>query len=103
MVRLGKEDVSVYLWGEAIVIEPPRNGSSTHPDVIKNALMSLHARNPIDTLVMDMTDGEDVAAWAADELGCTVIDRPTGNTLAVKDYKNVTRGLRSAASATVPS
>jgi hypothetical protein len=94
-LKVGSVDVPVYLWDEAEIIAPPRDGSSTHPDVIKDALLRRHRRNPIDTLVMDITDGEDVAAWAADELGCTVIDRPQGNSLAVKDYKNVMRGLRT--------
>jgi hypothetical protein len=44
-----------------------------------------------------MTDGEDLAAWMADELGITVVDRPQGNNLAVADYKNVMRGLRTGA------
>jgi hypothetical protein len=94
-IKVGAVDVPVHLWDEAKIIVPPRDGSSTHPDRVKAALTARHERNPIDTLVMDTTDGEDIAAWAADELGCTVIDRPQGNTLAVKDYKNVMRGLRT--------
>ena len=86
-----------HLWDEAKVIVPPRDGSMTHPDRIKEPLLARHERNPIDTLVMDVTDGADIAAWAADELGCTVIDRPQGNNHAVRDYKNVMRGLRTGA------
>lgn len=91
-----------HLWGEARVIEPPRDGSSLHPDKIKAMLYDVTARNPLDTLVMDMTDGEDIAAWAADELGVTVVDRPQGNSYAVADYKNVMRGLRTGLLRHVP-
>lgn len=96
-VRIGSVDVPVHVWDEAEILIPPRDGSSMHPDKIKDALARRHDRNPIDTLVMDMTDGEDIAAWAADELGCTIVDRPQSNELAVKDYKNVMRGLRTGA------
>jgi phage terminase large subunit-like protein len=84
-----------HLWDEATVVVPPRDGSSTHPDRIKEPLLARHERNPIDAIVMDMTNGEDIAAWAADEIGCTVVDRPQGNNHAVRDYKNVMRGLRT--------
>lgn len=91
-----------HLWDEADVISPPRDGSSLHPDKIKRVLVARHERNPIDAIVMDMTNGEDIAAWAVDELGCTVIDRPQGNNHAVRDYKNVMRGLRTRALRHVP-
>jgi hypothetical protein len=51
--------------------------------------------NPIDALVMDTSDGEDIAAWAAEELGVTVVDRPQSNDLAVVDYKHFMRDLRA--------
>lgn len=91
-----------HLWDEARVLVPPRDGSSLHPDKLKAALFERAERNPIDALVMDMSSGEDIAAWAADEIGCVVIDRPQGTPLAVKDYKNVMRGLRTHALRRVP-
>jgi hypothetical protein len=90
------------LLGEAEVIVPPRDGTSLHPDVVKRALVVLNERNPLDALVMDTTDGEDIAAWAADELGVTVVDRPQSNDLAVADYKHFMRGLRTGELRHVP-
>lgn len=97
-VRMEDEDGKIWhLWDEARIVVPPRDGSQTHPDKIKAVLYAAHDRNPLDAVVMDMTDGEDLAAWMADELGVTVVDRPQGNNLAVADYKNVMRGLRTGA------
>lgn len=86
-----------HLWDEARVEVPPRDGTTLHPDKVKALLYDLCGRNPIDALIMDTTDGEDIASWAADELGITVVDRPQSNDLAVRDYKNVMRGLRTGA------
>lgn len=83
------------LLDEAQVIVPPRDGTSLHPDKVKAMLYTRLERNPIDALVMDTSDGEDIASWAADELGLTVVDRPQGNDLAVLDYKNFMRDLRT--------
>ena len=88
-------DEGWHMWGESRVIYPPRDGSSLHPDKIKAAFYEHLKGWPLDTVVMDMTDGEDIASWLVDELGVTVIDRPQGNTYAVMDYKNVMRGLRT--------
>ncbi len=83
------------LLDEAQVKVPPRDGTSLHPDRVKEMLYARHERNPIDALVMDMSDGEDIASWAADELGITVVDRPQGNDHHVLDYKNFMRDLRT--------
>lgn len=83
------------LLEEAIVEVPPRDGTSMHPDRIKARFIELAERNPIDAVVMDMGDAEDVAAWLVDELGVEVVDRQQSNDLHVIDYKNVMRGLRN--------
>lgn len=88
------EQPEFKLLDEAQVEVPPRDGTSLHPDKVKALLFARLERNPIDALVMDMSNGEDIAAWAADELGLTVIDRPQSNDLAVADYKHFMRGLR---------
>lgn len=84
-----------HLLDEVQLAVPPRDGTSLHPDHVKALLYTRLEVNPIDTLVMDMSNGEDIAAWAADELGLTVIDRTQSNDLAVADYKNFMRGLRT--------
>jgi len=83
------------LLDEAQLAVPPRDGTSMHPDRVKELLYTRMERNPMDALVMDTSDGEDIAAWAADELGLTVVDRPQSNDLAVVDYKHFMRDLRA--------
>ena len=57
--------------------------------------MEMHQRNYIDALVMDIHRAEDIAAWAEDELGITVIDRGQSNQFAVADYDAFMDGLRN--------
>jgi len=83
------------LLGSATVLKPPRDGSSMHPDVIKHAALELHTTYRIQTIVMDMSRAEDIAAWLEDELGVTVIDRGQGNKDAVADYDAFMEGLRN--------
>lgn len=90
------------LLDEAIVIVPPRDGTSLHPDRIKEKFIRLNERNPIDAVVMDTTDGEDIMSWLEDNLGVAVIDRQQSNDLHVLDYKNFMRGLRNARSVKPP-
>lgn len=83
------------LLDEALVEVPPRDGSSMHPDRVKARFLALRERYPIDAVVMDTSDAEDVAAWIADELGVRVVDRQQSNDLHVLDFKNFMRGLRN--------
>jgi hypothetical protein len=83
------------ILGKAIIIEPPRDGTSLHPDVPKDKLLELHERCPIRTVVIDTSDAEDIAAWIEDEIGCEVIDRGQGNVNAVADYDAFTKALRN--------
>jgi phage terminase large subunit-like protein len=67
-------DAEFRLLGPAVIITPPRNGTHTSPRVIEEALYELHQRNPVECVVMDMTNGEQTAAWVEAELGATVIE-----------------------------
>jgi hypothetical protein len=80
---------------EAQIAVPPRDGTSMHPDRVKELLYARMDANPLGALAMDTSDGEDIAAWAADELGILVVDRPKSNDLAVVDYKHFMRDLRA--------
>lgn len=82
------------LLDEVQVETPPRDGSSLHPDAVKALLFARMERNPIDTLVMDTSKAEDIAAWADDELGVIVVDRGQSNDLAVLDYDRFMTGIR---------
>jgi hypothetical protein len=83
------------LLGEAKILVPPRDGSSLHPDVIKQAVLDLGSDYRIDTVVMDMERAADIAHWIEDELGITVIDRGQSNKFAVADYNAFMDGLRN--------
>lgn len=83
------------LLGEAKILTPPRDGSSMHPDVIKEALLELQESNPIGTVVMDTSRAEDISHWIEDDLGVEVIDRGQSNQYAVADYEAFMDGLRN--------
>jgi phage terminase large subunit-like protein len=88
-------DFQFRLLGPAEVIVPPRTGDSTHPDTIKAALRRINQRNPIHTVVMDMTDAEDIAHWIQDELHAEVVDRTQNNPNAIQDYDRFMEALRN--------
>lgn len=95
MVPLWMPDLEHRLLGPASVITPPRDGTSTDPHLIEIALEDIHSVNPIHTVVMDMTRGEQLAAWIEAELGATVVDRGTKNADAVMDYDKFMEALRT--------
>jgi phage terminase large subunit-like protein len=83
------------LLGPLTELVPPRDGSSMHPDVIKDALFEHTQIYRVRTVVMDMERAADIAAWIEDELGITVIDRGQSNKLACADYEAFMKGLRN--------
>lgn len=80
--------------GPASILVPPRDGNSLDPDAVEGALSQIHKRNPIHTVVMDMSRAEQLARWIELTLGATVIDRPQTNTFAVQDYDDFMEALR---------
>jgi hypothetical protein len=93
LVPLWRAD-GFHLLCDAVVLEPPRDGTMLDSELVRRALVEVHERNPIATVVMDMSRAEELAAWIEAELGATVIDRSTGNAAAAEDYENFTKGLR---------
>lgn len=83
------------LLGKPVVLEPPRDGSTMHPDEVKRGFESIMVVNPIDDVVIDLERAEDIAAWLEDECAVRVIDRPQGNANAVEDYDAFMKGLRN--------
>jgi phage terminase large subunit-like protein len=62
--------------GPAEVIVPPRDGTSTSPGEIRDALREVHQRNPIHTVVLDPNaGGEQMAEWieAPEGIGAEVV------------------------------
>ena len=93
-VPLWIRDQRFRLFGPAIILTPPRDGTSLHPDTVKKALLDLHQRTPIATVVMDVTRAEELAAWFQQELGAKVIEHSNGNAQAALDYDRFMEGLR---------
>lgn len=82
------------LLGPAKILTPPRDGSTLHPDELKDAFLQIAERNPVETVVMDSSKAEDIGAWIEDQ-GATVIDRGTSNQFAVQDFEAFMDGLRN--------
>jgi len=94
MVPLWMPDPPKRLLGPATILVPPRDGSSLEVDEIKRSVVVIHQRNPIHTVVMDISRAEDLAQWISD-LGITIIDRAQTNSLAVEDYERFMSALRN--------
>jgi phage terminase large subunit-like protein len=82
-------------FGPALVLVPPRDGSMLDIELVKRGLRVIHDRNPIHTVVMDMSLAADLAQWIEDELGAEVIDRSKSNNAAVEDYDRFMEALRN--------
>lgn len=94
MVPLWIRDPEFRLLGPARILEPPRDGSQLDAHMVEWALLEIHERNPVETVVMDMTDGAQLSQWISEELGAEVVDRSQGNTLACLDYARFMEALR---------
>ncbi len=95
LVPLWWRDEEFRLLGTPSILVPPRDGTSLDPALVEAAIFDLHARNQIDTLVMDTSKAEQLASWIESELGCRVVDRQQTNTLACTDYARFMEALRS--------
>jgi len=94
LVPLWIRDPEYRLLGPARILEPPRDGNQLDAHLVEKALLETHARNPLHTVVMDMTNGEQLSQWIQEEIGARVIDRKQTNSLAVLDYARFMEALR---------
>jgi phage terminase large subunit-like protein len=85
----------VRVLGAATILVPPRDGSTLHPDEIKDAILQFKADYRVTGVVMDMSKAEDIAHWIEDELGVTVIDHEQGNSQHIADYDAFMDGVRN--------
>lgn len=86
------------LIGAPVVIEPPRDGTSTSPDTIKHAAVELHETHPYELVVMDgAAGGEQLAEWFEQELGCTVVVYSNGTASLALAYARFMEALREGA------
>ena len=93
-VPLWFRDHEYRLLGPAEVLVPPRDGNTLDPAKIEAALIRINERNPIATIVMDMSRAEQLASWATTEFGCTVIDWPQTIPAEIDEYDRFMEALR---------
>jgi phage terminase large subunit-like protein len=93
-VPLWFRDERFRVVGRPEVLVPPRDGTSLDPHAVEAALVRLHERNPIHTVVMDMSKAEQLSAWIQAELGALVIERGQSNKAAAEDYEAFMEALR---------
>ncbi len=94
MVPFWPKDETHRIFGPATVLTPPRDGNSLDPALIESALLDIHARNPIHTVVMDPSRAEQLGRWIETDIGAVVVQRQQTNPLAVADYNLFMEGLR---------
>lgn len=95
MVPFWWRDEGYRLFAPAEIVEPPRDGSSTDPQAIRDTFERLQGQYRISTVVMDMSRAEDLAGWFSTELGLQVIDRAQTNKPQTEDFERFMEGLRS--------
>lgn len=94
-VPLWVRDSNYRLFGPAKVLVPPRDGTSLDPNLVERALVEIHERNPIHTVVMDTSRAEQLGTWIEAEFGATVVDRSQSNAFAAQDYERFMEALRN--------
>lgn len=82
------------LFGPAVILEPPGGGVQMEPYKVEVALTEIHNRTPIDTVVMDPTHGETLAAWIESNLGARVVKRTQNLKSQIEDYNQFMEALR---------
>jgi phage terminase large subunit-like protein len=95
MLPLWARERSFRLLGPATILTPPRDGTSIPVGDVHGALLAIHERTPIDTVVMDITRAEETAQWIQDELGAEVIEWSQSNESAIIEYEKFMTGLRT--------
>lgn len=86
------------MLGIPTIIEPPRDGTSTNPQAIKDALTAAVRRWNVQALVFDRNaDGELIAAWAEEELGVTVVQHSQDPAPMADASMGIAAAIRSGA------
>jgi phage terminase large subunit-like protein len=94
-VPLWIRDEHYRLFGRCKVLIPPRDGNSLDPAKVEQAVIEIHERNPIRTVVMDTTRAEQLGMWIESELGAEVLDTSQGIPVQVQEYERFMEALRN--------
>jgi len=95
LVPYWHRDAEYRLYGVPKILTPPRDGTSLDPGLVERAIVEIHERNPIHTVVMDASRAEQLGQWIESELGATVVDRAQTNQFAVEDFDRFMEALRA--------
>jgi len=82
------------LLGDPYILEPPRDGTMLDPQLVKDAFEEIHARNPIEAVVMDRSQASDTALWLENELGVDVVIATQAPSEAANQYEKFMEALR---------
>jgi hypothetical protein len=78
------------------IIVPPRDGTSTPPSRVQQALLDVHEANPVHTVVIDgAAGGEQLAEWIEQHLGARVVVHSNGNAAQALAAQRFYEGLRA--------
>jgi hypothetical protein len=95
LVPYWHRDSEYRLFGPPKILTPPRDGTSLDPNDVERALVEINDRNPIHTVVMDVSRAEQLGMWIESEFGATVVDRAQTNQFAVEDFDRFMEALRA--------
>lgn len=92
---LWMRDREYRLFGKPKILTPPRDGTSLHPEQVKDAFREINSVNPVDTVVMDPNAGaEEIAAWLRDEFGVRVVEHSQSDGAMAVASERFLEGLR---------
>ena len=83
------------LLGDAVILEPPSDGSTFDTHRLEREVLVIHERTQITMVVMDPTRAEQLAVWLEEELGCDVVKRSQTNPQLAADYARFMEALRN--------
>lgn len=94
LVPLWVPSLEKRLFGDPVILVPPRDGTMLNPHEIEDAFTALNDRNPIQRVVADRAKAEQLCSWLEEEMDVMVVERGTGNADAAADYEAFMEGLR---------
>jgi phage terminase large subunit-like protein len=78
------------------IIVPPRDGTSTPPSRVQEAVRAVHQEHPFEVVAIDhAAGGEQLGEWLEQELGCEVIVYTNGNQEQARCAQRFYEGLRA--------
>jgi hypothetical protein len=80
---------------DPVIIVPPRDGRSTPPSQVHQALRFLYGQHPFDRVAMDRAaGGEQLSEWIETELGCKIVLYTSGTSERARCAQRFYEGLR---------